>query len=185
MSGEAVRYVQLGFGSAARIAAIQQGLIESVILTNLEERILRERGMLGDAHVLVDISHTIRVPNNGLVVSDKMLASNPALVERMLRGTLMAIRYIEQQREGALAIYAQHAKGLSPLVLRGSLDETAATYLADGIASLAARKSEIAVRSSILGLTAEQQMGPDKVFDYTLVRQAEKHLQASHWSPSH
>lgn len=184
MDPDAVRYVALGFGSGARIAAIQQGLLDAVMLTNLEERILRERGELGGAHILVDVSHTIRVPNNGLAVSDAMLAKNPALVERMVRGTLMAMRYIELQRAGALKIYAVHAPDLSPAVLRGSLDETASTFLDDGMASLAARKSEIAVRGSIVDLPVAQQPSPDKIFDYTLVKKAAQKLQADHWTPA-
>lgn len=182
MDGDAVRYAQLGFGSSARIAAIQQGQLESVMLTNLEERILRERGMPPGAHILVDISHTIRVPNNGLVVSDKLIAANPGLVERMLRGTLMAVRYIKAQREGALKIYARYATALSPAVLRDSLDETAATFLQDGVASPEARQSEIAIRASILGLAPGQQPAPDTVFDYALARHAAKKLSADRWS---
>jgi NitT/TauT family transport system substrate-binding protein len=184
MDPDAVRYMALGFGSAARIAAIQKGLLDAVVLTNLEERILRERGELSGAHILVDISHTIRVPNNGLAVSDALLAKNPALVERMVRGTLMAMRYIEVQRKGALKIYAAHAPALSPAVLRGSLDETAGTFLDDGMASLAARQSEIAVRSSIVDLPAARRPSPDKIFDYALVRQAARALQADHWTPA-
>jgi hypothetical protein len=80
MDADAVRYAQLGFGSAARIAAIQQALLPAVMLTNLEERILRERDAVGEAHVLINLTRTIRAPNNGLAVSDELLASNPSLV---------------------------------------------------------------------------------------------------------
>jgi len=184
MDGDAVRYAQLGFGSGARIAAIEQGMLSAVMLTNLEERIVRERGMLGKAHVLVDISHDIRAPNNGLVASDRLIAGNPSLVERMLRGTLMAMQYIKTRRAGALRIYAAHAPKLSPEVLRGSLDETAATYLDDGQADKTALDSEISVRGSIVGLKAGAVPSSGKVFDYLLVRQAAARLRADRWQPA-
>ncbi len=70
----------------------------------------------------------------------------------MLRGTLMAVRYIKTQRAGALAIFAKHAKGVAPDVLRGAMDEQADKFLDDGEASLEAWKAELAVRASIVGL---------------------------------
>jgi NitT/TauT family transport system substrate-binding protein len=184
MDGDAVRYAQLGFGSAARVAAIQQGLLPAVMLTNLEERIVRARGGLGEAHMLIDLSRTIRSPNNGLAASDALIAAQPSVVERMLRGTLMAVRYIKAHPEGALRVLGQHAPKLAPDILRGALEESAATYLTDGMATAGALKSEIAVRSVIVGLPPDKVPSPDKVFDYALVRQAVQRLSASNWVPA-
>jgi NitT/TauT family transport system substrate-binding protein len=113
IDADAVRYAQLGFGSAARIAAIQQPLLTAVMLTNLEERILREHDAVGEAHVLINLTRTIRAPNNGLAVSDELLPSNPSLVERMLRGTQMAVEFIRTRRADALRIMQAHAPDLS------------------------------------------------------------------------
>ncbi len=179
MSGDAVTYVQLGFGSAPRLAVIKKRLLPAVLLTNLEERIARKEHLLGGARMLVDISSVIRSPNNGLAVSNAMLANEPNVVERMVRGTLMAVRYIKTQRAGALVIFAKHAKGVAPDVLRGALDDQAAKFLDDGEALLAAWKAELAVRASIVGL--KQVPAPQSVFDYALVRQAAKTLKASGW----
>ena len=79
MSGDAVTYVQLGFGSAPRLAVIRKRSLPAVLLTNLEERIGRKDHLLGNAHMLVDISSVIRSPNNGLAVSDALLAKQPGV----------------------------------------------------------------------------------------------------------
>lgn len=184
MASDSVRYVQLGFGSAARIAAIRQRLLPAVMLTNLEARIVRRRGILGHAHVLVDVSRAIRVPNNGIAVSDKMIAVHPLRIERMLRAALMAVRYIETRPAGALRILERHAPKLPPDVLRAAMNETATTYLNDGTASPAALKSAITVRGSIIGLPPDQVPPPSKVFDYSLVRRVAQRLAASKWVPA-
>jgi ABC-type nitrate/sulfonate/bicarbonate transport system substrate-binding protein len=150
-----------------------------VLLTNLEERIARKGDLLGGARMLVDISSVIRAPNNGLAVSEAMLADKPDVVERMVRGTLMAVRYIKTQPEGALAVFAKHAKGVAPDVLGGALDEQAAKFLDNGEASLDAWKAELAVRASIVGL--KEPPPPQSVFDYTLVKKAAQKLAASGW----
>ena len=181
MSGDAVTYVQLGFGSAPRLAVIRKRSLPAVLLTNLEERIGRKDHLLGNAHMLVDISSVIRSPNNGLAVSDALLAKQPALVERMLRGTLMAVRYIKSQPDGALRIFAKHAKGVPLDVLRGAMEDQAAKFLDDGEASLDAWKSELAVRASIVGLKTAP--APQSVFDYAPVKKAAATLAASGWKP--
>ncbi|MCF8477362.1 MAG: ABC transporter substrate-binding protein [Pseudolabrys sp.] len=183
IDSDAVRYTQLGYGSSARIAAIEHAMLPAVMLTNLEERIVRERGVLGKAHVLVDLSRAIRAPNNGLAASDTLIAANPGLVERMLRGTLMAVQFIKSRREEALRILQNHAPKLAPGVLSGALDETAATYLEDGMVSEAARKRQLAVRGEILEMPKDKIPAIDAVFDYSLVKQASERLQAAHWRP--
>lgn len=59
------------------------------------------------------------------------------------------------------------------------MDDQAAKFLDSGEASLAAWKSELAVRASIVGL--KQAPAPQSVFDYALVKQAAKKLNASGW----
>ncbi len=183
IDGDAVRYQQLGYGSSARIAAIKQAMLPAVMLTNLEERIVRKRGILGKAHVLVDLSHTIRAPNNGLAASDALIASNPGLVERMLRGTLMAVQFIKTRRAEALQILQNHAPKLAHGVLSGALDETAATYLDDGMASVAARQRQLAVRGEILEMPKDKVPAVGAAFDYSLVKQAWQRLRDDHWRP--
>lgn len=182
MSGDAVTYVQLGYGSGPRLAVIKKHSLPAVLLTNLEERIARKDHLLGDARMLADISRVIRAPNNGLAVSEAMLQNQPGVVERMVRGTLMAVRYIKTQRAGALAIFAKHAKGVAPDVLRGALDEQAAKFLDNGEASLEAWQGELAVRASIVGL--KKAPPPQSAFDYALVKKAAQKLAASGWQPS-
>jgi len=179
MEASAVTYVQLGYGSGPRLAVIKTHSLPAVLLTNLEERIARERGLLGDARMLADISETIRTPNNGLAVSDAMLAEKPDVVERMVRGTLMAVRYIKTQRAGALAVFAKHAKGVAPDVLRGALDEQAEKFLDGGEASLDAWQAELTVRASIVGL--KEAPPPQSAFDYAPVKKAAQKLTASGW----
>ena len=179
MSGNAVTYVRLGYGSGPRMAAIQKRLLPAVLLTNMEERIARKKHLLSGCHMLADISRDVRAPNNGLAVSQAMLAKEPGVVERMIRGTLMAVRYIKSRREGALAVFAAHANGVAPDVLRGALDDEAPEFLDGGEASLQAWNAELAARASIMGLKTIP--AAPSVFDYTLVRKSAAALKASGW----
>jgi ABC-type nitrate/sulfonate/bicarbonate transport system substrate-binding protein len=179
-----VAYIPLGLGNAQRLGAVQTGSLPAVLLTNFEERIARERGLLGRATMLVDISREVPIPNNGLATTDKLLAEQPSTAERVARATLMGIRYIKQQRDGALRLFAKRVPNVSTGVLRESIDEFAHVVLENGAASASTLKSEITLRRSMRGKSPQRMLPPDRVFDYSLVRRAAEHLKATNWSPT-
>jgi NitT/TauT family transport system substrate-binding protein len=184
LSGDFVWYLPLGFGSTQRLAAVQSGTLPAVLLTNLEEKIARDRGEFDRANLLIDLGKDIRIPNNGLAVADRLLATNPSVVERFVRGTLMGVRYMKVQREGALRIFAKRVPNVPLDSLRASVEEAAEVMLQDGMTSLAAQQSEIALRTAMLGLSQQQMTASDKVFDYATVIEAAQRLQASNWTPT-
>lgn len=178
-----VAYVPLGVGNAQRLGIIQSGSLPAVLLTNFEENIARERGLLGRARMLVDISREIPIPNNGLATSDKLLQTQPSLAERAARGTLMGVWYVKAQREGAVRIFSNRVPDVSLNILRQSIDELATVMLDEGMAKQSTQEAEIALRSAMFSpslLTAPA----SKVFDYRAVMQAAAHLRATNWKPT-
>jgi NitT/TauT family transport system substrate-binding protein len=178
-----VAYIPLGFGNAQRLGVIQSGSLPAVLLTNFEESIARERGLLNRARMLVDISREIPIPNNGLATSDKLLQTQPSVAERTARGTLMGVRYVKAQREGAVRIFANRVPDVSQSVLRQSIDDLAAVMLEDGMAAQSTQEAEIALRSVMLGPSMPAPLA-GKVFDYRAVIQAAAHLRATKWMPT-
>jgi len=179
-----VAYVPLGFGNTQRLGVIQTGSLPAVLLTNFEEKMARERGLLGRARMLVDISREIPIPNNGLATSDKLLQAQPSLAERMARGTLMGMRYIKAQRDGAVRIFSKRVADVSLNVLRASIDEIATVMLEDGSASPSTQEAEIALRASMIGKSLQQVPPRGKVFNYRLVQEAAEHLRTAKWLPT-
>jgi NitT/TauT family transport system substrate-binding protein len=184
LSGDFVSYLPLGFGGTQRLAVIQSGTLPAVLLTNLEEKIARDKGVLDRARLLIDLGQDVQIPNNGLAIADKMLTTNPSLVERFVRGTLMGVRYVRAHPEGALQIFAKRVPNVPLDLLRRSVDEAAAAMLADGTTTRPVQESEIALRSAMLGLPRQQTPGLDKIFDYSPVVKVADHLQAAHWMPT-
>ena len=184
LSGDFVWYLPLGFGSTQRLAAIQTGTLPAVLLTNLEERIARDRGEFNRANLLIDLGTDIQIPNNGLAIADKLLTANPSVIERFVRGTLMGVRYMKIQRQRALRIFAKRVPNVPLDLLRASVDEAAEAMLEDGLTPLATQQSEIALRSTMLGLPQTPMTAADKVFDYAPVIEAAQRLHDSGWTPA-
>jgi ABC-type nitrate/sulfonate/bicarbonate transport system substrate-binding protein len=184
LSGDYVSYSPLGFGSTQRLALIQSGALPAVLLTNLEEKIARDKGLLNRAHLLIDMGQDVRIPNNGLAITNKMSTTNPFLVERFVRGTLMGVRYMKAHPDGALRIFAKRVPNVPLDLLRSSVDEAAAAMLPEGTTARPVQEAEIALRSAMLGLSQPQVPGPDTIFDYSLVLEAAERLQSAHWIPT-
>lgn len=179
-----VAYIPLGFGNAQRLGVVKSGSLPAILLSNFEERIARERGALGQSHILLDMGKDVRIPNNGLATSDKLIAANPSVVERMIRATVMGMRYMKVQRAGALKMFAQRVPDVPIDVLRASIDDTANMLLDDGTTSPAVQDAELALRGAMMGKAPDQGPTRAKVFDYSLALKAAQTLQASQWVPS-
>jgi NitT/TauT family transport system substrate-binding protein len=183
LPGDWVIYTPLGFGSAQRLSVIQTGSLPSILLTYLEERVAREQGLLKNAHVLVDVGKDVKIPYNGIATRDALLTAKPAVVERFAQATLMGMRYMDEQREGALDVFARRAPGIARDILHESITETASTMLQSGVTSSETQQTEISLRALMLGAPERQAMSPSKVFDYAPTLRATRVLETNNWKP--
>jgi hypothetical protein len=88
------------------------------------------------------------------------------------------------RRADVLRVMQAHAPDLSLDILSGALDEAAANYLRNGIASVRAWESELAIRGSIIGMAPDKVPPVNAMVDYSLVKQASQRLKADGWQPT-
>jgi hypothetical protein len=93
------------------------------------------------------------------------------------------VRYMKRFHGGTLRIMQKYNKDASPELLDRSLDESTAMVLESGTAPVDLQSSEIALRRSMLGLSAQGGPSPETVFDYSFVQQALAELDRSGWQP--
>ncbi|RME98688.1 MAG: hypothetical protein D6768_16755 [Chloroflexi bacterium] len=98
----AVELQEIGFTQAA---AVQQGTVDGAMVYIANEPIqLKNQGL--DVQV-IQVSDYIYLVANGLVVGDKLLADNPARVEKMVRATLRGLQYTIENPDEAFDIARQ------------------------------------------------------------------------------
>lgn len=98
----AVELQEIGFTQAA---AVQQGTVDGAMVYIANEPIqLKNQGL--DVQV-IQVSDYINLVSNGLVVGDKLLADDPAHVEKMVRATLRGLQYTIENPDEALEIVRQ------------------------------------------------------------------------------
>jgi NitT/TauT family transport system substrate-binding protein len=119
----AVTVEEIGF---TQVAALQQGLVDAamVYIAN-EPNQLRSQGI---EVTVIEVSDYIDLVSNGLVVGDQLMADDPDLVKRMVRGSLHGLQDTLANPDEAFTIVRQ--------VIPEITDETAPTQrqvLADSI----------------------------------------------------
>lgn len=98
----AVKVEEIGFTQAA---AVQQGLVDAAMIYIANEpNQLRAQGI--EVNV-VEVSDYIDLVSNGLVVSEKLMADDPDLVQRMVRATLRGLKDTIDHPDEAFTIVRQ------------------------------------------------------------------------------
>jgi NitT/TauT family transport system substrate-binding protein len=93
---------EIGFTQAA---AVQQGLVDAAVVY-----IANEPNQLRSQNIevnLIEVSDYINLVSNGLVAGDRLIADNPDLVQRMVRGTLAGINDTIARPDEAFAVVRQ------------------------------------------------------------------------------
>ena len=184
LAPDSIIYSPLGIGTAQRLAIMQTGSMPAVILSILDEQVARAHGDMAQAHLLFDMRRDLEIPYNGLATGDALIAKNPELMRRFLRGVMKGVRYMKAFRAGTFRIVQKYNKDASPELLDRNLDEATGMVLESGTAPADLLASEIRLRRSMLGLPPDGGPDPAAVFDYSFVRQAVADLDRARWRPS-
>jgi ABC-type nitrate/sulfonate/bicarbonate transport system substrate-binding protein len=171
-----VAYIAVGFGGA-RLAALQAGAVDAVPLGAGDFAQLKQP----KGHMLGDTEKEIRFAYVGLAVSSRLLARQPHLVERFLRGVIKGREYARRYREQTIPIlgkYTQRKREFNEI----DYDSTVPVLTAEGWVSDDILKEDVAMRAELLGMPAPADYG--KFFDYSLVKKIYRELKTSGWKPA-
>ena len=176
IDANSVAYIPVGFG-ATRLAALQTGTVDAVPLGAGDFAQLKQpKGyMLGDAEKQIRFAYV------GLAVSNRLLARNPALVERFLRGVIKGREYARRYREQTIPMigkYTQRKREFNEL----DYDTTLPVMTAEGWVPDEVLKEDVAVRAELVNVTPPADFA--KFFDYSIVKKIYRELKTSGWKPT-
>lgn len=100
-----IRVLALGT-SPARLAALQQGAVDVVVVAPPDELKGKKMGF----NILVKTEEIVKFPYNGLGTSVKKLEQQPDEVRRVLKAIIKANRFIRNNREGTVQVLVDWAK---------------------------------------------------------------------------
>jgi ABC-type nitrate/sulfonate/bicarbonate transport system substrate-binding protein len=159
----------------ARFPAFLSGSVDAAPLT---PRDITQIGVVR-VNTLADISREIQLVWNGLAVSNKLLAENPALAERFLRALAKGREFARRYKEPTIAMVSKH----TPLPAEAlAVDyETALNSMTDeGWVTDDVLREEILTRAELV--KAANVPDPEKFYDYSLIKKIYAQLKRT-WKP--
>jgi ABC-type nitrate/sulfonate/bicarbonate transport system substrate-binding protein len=176
IDANSVAYVPVGFG-AQRLAALQAGSVDAVPLGAGDFAQLKQP----KGHMLGDTEKEIRFAYVGLAVASKLLARQPALVEKFLRSLIKGREYARRFREQTIVTlgkYTQRKREFNEV----DYDTTLPVLTAEGWVGDDIIKEDVAMRAELVGVPVPSDYG--KFFDYSIVRKIYRELKSTGWQPT-
>jgi ABC-type nitrate/sulfonate/bicarbonate transport system substrate-binding protein len=174
--GENLTIIYIGV-LATRYAALASGAVDATPLTipwNLKADEAGFRELVNfTKQDLVEMTGTIFVP-------DALSRSDPALIEKFIRGTLKGLMYARDNRAGTIRVLANKFKIKEDMA--GKIyDSSRPAMTVDGTVSKDAERRIVDDEVGRLGVKESPPL--DRVFNFSLVRRIRAELDAAGWKP--
>jgi ABC-type nitrate/sulfonate/bicarbonate transport system substrate-binding protein len=115
-----------------------------------------------------------------IVVTDTLLRSAPALVEKFIRGTLKGLIYTRNNRSGTIPVWARLSK-TSETVAGKLYDALRPALSSDGTLSVELQKKSL--EPAVNRLPIKETPALDRIYDFGLARKVFTQLETEGWKP--
>jgi NitT/TauT family transport system substrate-binding protein len=159
----------------ARFPAFLSGSVDAAPLTP------RDITQIGPMRVntLADMSKEIQLVWNGIAVSNRLLADNPALVERFLRAVAKGREFARRYKAATIAMVAKHTP-LPAEALSVDYDTALASMTEEGWITDEVLRDEVTARAELV--KAANVPDAKKFYDYSIIKKIYADLKKS-WKP--
>lgn len=180
---DSVGFTPFGVGATVG-AALTSGQVPAICTAGVEINELLARGLLKNAHLVLNYYGKIHMPFNGLATSQKLITDNPQMVRGIVTGIVKAVRYARAFKTQTAAITGQYQKDPNMTALAADYD-TLMQYLTPSLTAPASDLvPDLAVRAQLLNIPKAQIPPIDKVYDFSFAQAVNAELDRSHWKPT-
>jgi NitT/TauT family transport system substrate-binding protein len=176
----AVAFTGMGFGNG-RVAALKAGSLPAASVT--VEDIEQLKGAPG-LHMVADTWHEVQMMVGGIAANARMLGPDRPLALRFLRAIVKGQRYMRAFEAGTVDAMVKH----NPNVSRESTDAIyrlmVPTNTSDGTLPPAVQKQMLDLYADIINLPRDQERPIGAAFDFSLLPEVERSLDAEGWKPT-
>jgi len=163
-----IRVLALG-SSAARLAGLQQGIVDVIVVAPPEDFKAKKLGF----NVLLRADEIVRFPYNGLGTTVRKIEQNGDEVKRVIKAVLKANRFIRRNRDGAIQVLVDWAKA-SREDAAASYDSSVKVFSEDG--AMSDEDLRILIDNASREIKPAKQILPTDIADLNPLRQAQKEL---------
>jgi NitT/TauT family transport system substrate-binding protein len=115
-----------------------------------------------------------------ILVNDKLFQSDPALVEKFVRGTVKGLRYARENKAATIPILLRYMK-LKEDLAGQYYDQVRPIMTTDGTVSVELQKKYL--DQALKVLAPKEPVAAERIYNYSLARKINAELDAAGWKP--
>jgi ABC-type nitrate/sulfonate/bicarbonate transport system substrate-binding protein len=177
-----VGYNALGPG-LPRVAAITGGAQRYGVLLRPDIAQLRQTGALDKGTMIADLTKLVEMQMSGIVTSEKEVTANRDRSVKFTRAIRKGQAFMRAFTEESVDIVHKRAPKLDRAAIKEDLLGSVEDQNVEGSMSMAAANKEISLRGELLGMAPDKIMPAEKVYDFSVVADADRTLRAAGWKP--
>ena len=179
ISPDAVGYTPLGTANAANAMS---GLAPAFVLASTDVTVLRGSGELSKAHLIMDYKN-IRIPIDGLAVSQKLIADRPDVLKKILRAIVKGMLYTRAFKQQTTAILLKLLPNSNAAVEGADYDAFISGLTPDLAVSNDDIRNDLDVHAVLLNMPRDTVPPIDAIYNFAPLRAAFADVRASGWRP--
>jgi NitT/TauT family transport system substrate-binding protein len=163
--------------SGTRMAAVLSGAVSAAPLSPPHDYLAKKAGL----KVLGYFGDAFPSYMGGIGIQLDALANRPAVVKGFVKAALKGLRFVHARRAETIDIMMRHMKTQNREMVAAMYDSSVPSFTKDGMIGTEAQQAIIAIAAQAIGRS--EAIKPDTVFDFRVVREANRELEAEGWRP--
>jgi ABC-type nitrate/sulfonate/bicarbonate transport system substrate-binding protein len=168
--------IYLDPGTNNQLPALLAGTMDAAVLSVEARYVGLDKGM----KEMFFFGNEVKNSWGTLATTDKLIKEQPKLVSAYVRATLKALRYLRQDKEGAIAALIKFS-GISRQQASRLYDDLMPTFSRGGAVDEEAQRNDLVIVRQVAGAT--QDIPNNRAYDFSFALEADQQLNKTGWRP--
>lgn len=168
--------IYLDPGTNNQLPALLAGTMDAAVLSVEQRYVGLDKGM----REMFFFGNEVKNSWGTLGTTDKLIKENPKLVSAYVRATIKALRYLRQDKEGAIAALIKFS-GVSRQQASRLYDDLIPTFTRNGAVDEEAQRNDLNIVRQVVN--SNDTVPTAKAYDFSFALEAEQQLNRAGWRP--
>ncbi len=168
--------IYLDPGTNNQLPALLAGTVDAAVLSVEARYVGLDKGM----REMFFFGNEVKNSWGTLGTTDKLIKENPKLVSAYVRATIKALRYLRQDKEGAIAALIKFS-GVSRQQASRLYDELIPTFTRNGAVDEEAQRNDLNIVRQVVN--SNDTVPTAKAYDFSFALEADQQLNRAGWKP--
>jgi len=169
-----VTYLDVGQGN--QLAALLGGGFDAAILSVEQRYVALDKGM----REMFFMGNEVKNSWGTLATTDKLIKENPKMVGGFVRATIKALRYLRQEKEGAISAMLKFS-GVSRQQATRVYDDIIGTFTRNGVVDDETQRNDLNIIRQVTN--TNETMPNARAYDFSFAQEADQQLNKVGWRP--